>query len=143
MNKAILIGNLTADPDIKTTPNGTTYANFSVACQRKFKNKETGAYDADFIRCVAWDKTAEFVGKYFQKGSRIALEGRIQTRSYEDKDGQKRRSTEVVADSVEFAGSKQDRGAASGAAPKPAARAERHEDVFGEDWTPDSSELPF
>lgn len=105
MNKVILIGNLTKDPEHKTTPNGISVTTFTVAVQRRMKNAE-GKYDADFINIVAWRSTADFVAKYFEKGSRIGIVGNIQTRSYEDKHGEKRYITEVIADEVEFVGGK-------------------------------------
>ena len=100
MNKVILIGNLTKDPELTTTNNGIEVCKFTVAVQRKFKNKD-GEYEADFINCVAWRKTAEFVNQYFSKGKKIACVGSIQTRTYEAQDGGTRYVTEVVADEVE------------------------------------------
>jgi single-strand DNA-binding protein len=105
MNKAILVGNLTKDPEMRTTPNGVSVTSFTVAVQRRYKDAD-GNYQADFINCVAWRSTAEFVAKYFTKGSRIGVVGTIQTRTYDDQNGNKRYVTEVVADEVEFAGSK-------------------------------------
>ena len=106
MNKVILIGRLTRDPEAKTTQQGTPVTRFTVAVNRKFKNAD-GGYDADFINCVAWRGTAEFVSKYFTKGKQIAVVGSIQTRPYEV-EGQKRTATEVNADEVEFVGAKAD-----------------------------------
>lgn len=108
MNKAIITGCLTRDPEKRTTPNGVSVSTFTIAVKRRFKNVDSG-YDADFINCVAWRATADFVAKYFQKGSRIGVVGSIQTRSYDDKNGNKRYVTEVVADEVEFAGGKEKR----------------------------------
>lgn len=105
MNKAILVGNLTKDPEMRTTPNGVSVTSFTVAVQRRYKDAD-GNHQADFINCVAWRSTAEFVAKYFTKGSRIGVVGTIQTRTYDDQNGNKRYVTEVVADEVEFAGSK-------------------------------------
>ena len=105
MNKAILVGNLTKDPELKTTASGVSYANFTVACTRRFANQQ-GVREADFINCVAWRQQAEFVARYFTKGSRIGVEGTIQTRSYDAQDGTKRYVTEVVVDNVEFVGSR-------------------------------------
>lgn len=105
MNKAILVGNLTKDPEVRTTPNGVSVTSFTVAVQRRYKDAD-GNYQADFINCVAWRSTAEFVAKYFTKGSRIGVVGTIQTRTYDDQNGNKRYVTEVVADEVEFAESK-------------------------------------
>ena len=105
MNKAILVGNLTRDPETRTTPSGVSCTTFTVACQRRFANQQ-GVREADFINCVAWRQTADFVARYFTKGSRIGVEGTIQTRSYDAQDGSKRYVTEVVVDNVEFVGSK-------------------------------------
>lgn len=102
MNKVILIGRLTKDPEIRYTQNNTPVCNFTLAVDRRFsKDKQ-----ADFISCQAWQKTAEFISKYFQKGSMIAVVGRIQTRTWEDNEGKKRYITEVIVDEVYFAGSK-------------------------------------
>lgn len=105
MNKAILTGRLTKDPEHRTTPNGVSVATFTVAVNRRYKDEE-GKYPADFINCIAWRATADFISKYFQKGSGIGIVGSIQTRSYDDKNGNRRYVTEVVAEEVEFAGSK-------------------------------------
>ena len=103
MNKVILVGRLTKEPELRSTQSGKSVASFTVACDRKFKKE--GEQTADFINCVAWGSTAEFVSRYFSKGMRIALDGRIETRSWEQ-DGQKRYATEVIAEDVEFAQSK-------------------------------------
>lgn len=100
MNKVQLVGRITKDPEIKLTSNQTSYCNFTVAVDRRFKDKD-GQRQSDFINCVAWKQTADFINKYFHKGSRIGLCGSIQTRSYE-KDGQKVFITEVLVDEVEF-----------------------------------------
>ena len=105
MNKVILVGRLTRDPELRSTSSGFNTASFSVAVNRNFKNKE-GNYDADFINCVAFRNTADFVNKFFKKGSLISLDGRIQTRNYDAQDGTKRYVTEVVVDNVEFVGGK-------------------------------------
>ena len=119
MNKVVLLGRLTKDPEVRYTQgdNSMATARFSVAVNRKFKNAE-GNYDADFINCVAFSKSAEFVEKYFHKGDMIALVGRIQTGSYTNKDGQKVYTTDVVVDEVEFAGGKSNGGETQKAAPK-------------------------
>lgn len=100
MNQIILIGRITADPELRTTQSGVNMASFTVAVQRKYKNDQ-GRYDADFIRCVAWRQTADFLHQYATKGRKIALTGELQSRTY-DKDGQKRTLFEVVANSVEL-----------------------------------------
>ena len=104
MNKVILIGRITKDLEVKLTSNQTKYVNFTIAVDRKFKDAD-GNKQTDFINCVAWKQTADFVSKYFKKGSRIGVSGSIQTRSYE-KDGQKVFITEVIVDDAEFVESK-------------------------------------
>ena len=107
MNKVQLVGRLTRDPEIRYSQgeNATATARFSVAVNRRFKNSD-GNYDADFINCVAFGKSAEFVEKYFKKGMAIGLTGRIQTGSYTNKDGQKVYTTDVVVEETEFVESK-------------------------------------
>lgn len=104
-NKAILIGRLTADPELRQTPNGIAVCSFSIAVDRRFKGQD-GERQADFINIVAWRSTAEFVSRYFRKGDPIGIDGSIQTRNYEDKQGNKRTAVEVVADSAFFTGNK-------------------------------------
>lgn len=105
MNNVSLIGRLTRDPELKHTSSDVAVTTFTIAVDRRFKNAN-GDRQADFITCVAWRQQAEFVGKYFSKGSRIALIGSIQTRKWEDADGHNRTSTEVVVDNIEFVESK-------------------------------------
>ena len=104
MNSVQLIGRLTRDPEIRYTDGGASIARFGLAVDRRFK-QENGA-DADFINIVSFGKTAEFIEKYFHKGMKIALNGRIQTGSYTDKDGKKVYTTDIVAETVEFCESK-------------------------------------
>ncbi len=104
MNKAILIGRLTKDPELTYTNSNTSVCRFTVAVDRRFKSEHQPT--ADFIPVVAWRQTAEFVSKYFTKGSRIALIGQIQTRTWDDTEGKKHYVTEVIADEVEFCESK-------------------------------------
>lgn len=101
LNAVIIMGRLTADPELRKTQNGTAVSSFTVAVERRFQREQT-----DFINVVAWKQTAEFVEKYFHKGDMIALRGSIQQRNYEDKNGNKRAAVEVVADEVSFCGSK-------------------------------------
>lgn len=108
MNKVILVGNLARDPEMRTTQSGIACCNFTVAVNRKYSNQQTGQREADFINCVAWRQTAEFVQKYFSKGNKIGLSGSLQTRSYDARDGSKRYATEVLVDDVEFVVSKSD-----------------------------------
>ena len=105
MNKAILIGRLTKDPELRTTPTGRNVCQFSVAVSRNFTNAN-GEREADFINCVVWDKQAENLVKYQKKGNQIAVEGRIQTRNYVDKDGKKVYVTEILASNISFLDSK-------------------------------------
>lgn len=105
MNLVVLLGNLARDPELRTTGGGTPVARFTVACTRRFKN-QNGEQEADFIDCVAWRQQAEFVSKYFRKGQKICLEGSIRTRSYDDKQGQRRYVTEVQCEHIEFASSR-------------------------------------
>ena len=102
-NRAILIGRLTIDPELKQTPSGTYLVNFPLAVDRRFKSQD-GERKADFITIVCWRQAAEFVCKYFHKGDSIGIEGSIQTRNYDDKQGNKRTAVEVVAERVFFAG---------------------------------------
>ena len=104
MNKTILMGRLTADPELKMTPNSVNTTRFNIAVQRNYKNKEDG-YDADFISCVAWRERAEFICKYFKKGDMICICGRIETRSWES-DGVKKFATDVIVEEAGFCGSK-------------------------------------
>ena len=103
INTAVIMGRLTADPELKTTASGLSVLSFSVAVERNYQ-KEGEEKAVDFINVVAWRKTAEFVSKYFHKGSMIAVEGSIQTRKYEDKDGNKRTAVEILANTVSFCG---------------------------------------
>lgn len=105
MNKVILMGRLTKDVEMRQTPNGVSLARFSIAVTRRFKNSN-GEYDADFINCIAWRKTGEFIARYFQKGSMMAVVGSIQTRSWDGNDGKKQYATEVIVDEAYFTGSK-------------------------------------
>lgn len=113
-NLVVLTGRLTADPELKTTPNGISVTSFSIAVSRRYRSGETA--ETDFINIVAWRQSAEFVCKYFTKGSMIGIEGSIQTRKYTDKNGNNRTAFEVVANNVQFVESKRD-AAAPGAEP--------------------------
>lgn len=107
LNNAVIMGRLVADPELRTTGSGVSVTSFTVAVDRRFANKDEEK-QADFIDVIAWRQTADFVCKYFRKGSMIAVQGYIQTRMYEDKDGNKRKAVEIVADNVSFCGSKSD-----------------------------------
>lgn len=132
MNKVIITGRLTKDIEVKTTSNDKEYCSFTIAVDRRFKDAD-GNRQADFISCTAWNKTAEFLGKYFHKGSRIGICGSIQTRSYE-KDGQKVFVTEVLVEETEFLDSKTD------FQPQPQPKAQVQEQVVE---TESIGKLPF
>jgi single-strand DNA-binding protein len=102
MNKWIGIGNLTKEPEVKNTASGVTVCKFTLAVTRRFKDAN-GERQTDFINCIAWRQTATFISSYFHKGSKIAVVGSIQTRSYEDNSGKKQYVTEIVVDEAEFA----------------------------------------
>lgn len=104
MNRVVLLGRLTKDPELRYTQNNTPVCAFTLAVDRKFSKDD----EADFIPIVTWQKTAEFCSKYFTKGRKVAVSGRLQTRNWEDNDGKKHWVTEVIADEVDFADSKKD-----------------------------------
>ena len=126
LNEVILMGRLTRDPDVRMAQNGTTAANFALACERDYapqgQDRET-----DFFDIVAFGKTADFAGQYFAKGQLVAVKGRLQQRDWTDKQGNKRRTTEILADRCYFAEKRQDRDASSG----------------GFQQMPDSTPVPF
>lgn len=111
LNKIILMGRLTKNPELRRTQSGTAVASFALAVDRDFK-AQNGEKETDFIDIVAWRSTAEFVSKYFTKGRMAVVEGRLQIRDWTDKDGSKRRSAEVIADNVYFGDSKKESGSA-------------------------------
>ena len=108
LNHIVIMGRLTRDPELRRTGSGIAVASFSVAVDRDFGKSENGEKETDFIDCVAWRQTGEFVSKYFTKGSMIVVSGRLQVRSWTDKDGNKRRTAEVVADNCYFGDSKRE-----------------------------------
>ena len=112
MNQVNLLGRLTADPELRQTQSGIASCHFTIAVNRKFKNKETNEYEADFITCVAWRQTAEFVSRYFSKGSMIAVSGSLRTGKYQDKNHSDvtHYTTDVYVDNVEFTGEKKQQG---------------------------------
>jgi single-strand DNA-binding protein len=116
-NKVILGGRLTADPELKTTPSGAVVTSFSIAVNRRFGGKNGEEPQADFINVTAWRTTAEFITRYFRKGSSICVVGSIQTRSWTDQNGNKRYATDVVADEAMFVDAKNEGPAAHQAAP--------------------------
>ena len=129
MNKVILIGNLASDPEAHTTQSGISQSAFRIAVQRRYSNRD-GVREADFFPVVAWRQTADFCNKYLTKGRKVAVEGSIQTRSYDAQDGSKRWVTEVIADSVEALTKAED-------SPKEASKPGDFVEVD------DDSELPF
>ena len=108
LNHIVIMGRLTRDPELRRTGSGVAVASFTVAVDRDFGNRDNGERETDFIDCVAWRQTGEFVSKYFTKGRMAVVSGRLQIRNWTDKDGNKRRSAEVVADNVYFGDSKRD-----------------------------------
>lgn len=140
LNKSFLMGRLTRDPELKRTGNGTAVVSFSLAVDRDGKSKD-GEKKTDFIDIVAWRHTAEFVSKYFTKGRMAVVEGRIQVRDYTDRDGNKRKAVEVVADNVYFGDSKKPEGGSyqpGGPAPDFSAPGGGSSELEGDD-----GELPF
>lgn len=109
LNHITLMGRLTRDPELRSTTSGTPVASFTLAVDRDYSSRDSGERQTDFIDIVAWRQTGEFVSKYFQKGSMAVVTGRLQIRDWTDRDGNKRRSAEVVADNVYFGESKRSR----------------------------------
>lgn len=107
LNSISIMGRLSYDPQLRRTASGKAVASFSVACERDFKNQQTGEKEVDFIECVAWGGTAEMVEKYFHKGQMAVATGRLQLRDWTDKNGQKRRTAEILVNSIYFCGSKE------------------------------------
>ena len=142
LNHITLMGRLTRDPELRKTTTNKSVASFSLAVERDAKNKDTGARETDFIDIVAWNKTGEFVAQYCAKGSLVAVDGCLQLRDWTDKDGNKRRTAEVIANNVYFAESKKAEAGTSEASNGPVAVAEpdaaQLNDEDGED-----GELPF
>lgn len=145
LNKCFFQGRLVKDPELRHTQSGTAVASFSLAVDRDFKDKATGEKVTDFIDCVAWRSTAEFVSRYFAKGSMAVVVGALQIRSWDDKDGNKRRTAEVVAESVYFAGQKPSAQNSQGqdASKDPLDQFEKDAaPILDSDYS-DDSELPF
>lgn len=144
MNKAFLIGNLTRDPEVRTTNSGVSVCTFTLAINRRFANQQ-GVREADFINIVTWRQLADLCGRYLAKGRKCAVVGSIQTRTYDAQDGSKRYITEVVADEVEFLSGAQDgaRPARTDDIPLPPEPAENAQMRSGEMQEVDDDELPF
>jgi len=113
LNTAIIMGRLTADPELKSTGSGISVCSFTVAVDRRFKGQNEER-QTDFIRCVVWRQSADFLARYFKKGSMVAVTGSIQVRNYEDKNGNKREAVELVADQISFTGERPQGGNAGG-----------------------------
>ena len=133
LNKVFMQGRLVADPELRHTPNGVAVASFRIAVDRDFKDK-SGERQADFVNVIAWRATGEFVSKFFSKGRMAIVEGKLQSRNYEDKDGNKRYALEVVADNVYFGDSKRDQ--------EPEKEPEYQPPQFTE-YQDDDGDLPF
>ena len=123
LNHIVIMGRLTRDPELRRTGSGVAVTSFTVAVDRDFGNRESGERETDFIDCVAWRQTGEFVSKYFAKGRMAVVSGRLQIRNWTDKEGNKRRTAEVIADNVYFGDSKRDGDSANSFAAAPAAPA--------------------
>ena len=147
LNRIILMGRLTRDPELRHTQTGTAVASFSLAVDRDFRNRDSGEKGVDFIDVVAWRNTAEFVSKYFTKGRMAVVEGRLQIRDWTDREGGKCRSAEVVADNIYFGDSKRDGETGGASFSRPAAPADYGMPPVGGDQfaelADDDGELPF
>lgn len=153
MNKVFLIGNLTKDPEMRSTQSGVPVCNFTIAVNRRFRNPQTGQQETDFLNVVAWRQLAELCGTYLAKGRKVAVTGSIQARTYEAKDGSKRTAWDIVADEVEFLAPQNQQsstpsapGAYTTAASKDSGTAyapQPHNDFGGGFTQVDDEELPF
>ena len=142
INMVALMGRLTYEPELISTPNGVSVLRFQVACDRSYQTKGQER-QADFIDCVAWRKTAEFISRYFHKGSMIAVEGTIQTSNYTDKNGNNRKQIEVLANNVSFCGSKNESGGSMDIEPESAAKYSSTDNSDFEEIVDDDDDLPF
>ncbi len=138
-NLVVLTGRLTADPELKTTSNGTSVVSFSIAVDRRYRTGEER--QTDFINIVAWRSSAEFISKYFKKGSLIGIEGSIQTRRYVDKNGNNRTAFEIVANNVQFVESKRDGAPSMGSEPATFSNADAND--FADLGDAQDDDLPF
>lgn len=142
LNHIVVMGRLVRDPELRHTDSGVAVASFSLAVDRDFAPKDGGERETDFIDCVAWRQTGEFVSKHFTKGRMAVVSGRLQMRSWTDKDGNKRRTAEIVADNVYFGDSKKDGEDTASSAPKTTAAAPAYS-VPAATNDSDDSGLPF
>lgn len=136
LNKIFIMGRLTKNPELRRTNSGTAVTSFTLAVDRDFKNAD-GTKETDFVDCVAWRSTAEFAAKYFTKGRMAVVEGKLQIRDWQDKDGNKRRNAEVIADNLYFGDSRSDNGGHQAAKTPVDVDAEDFEEVE------DDTDLPF
>ena len=155
MNKVFLIGNLTKDPEMRSTQSGVAVCNFSIAVNRRFRNAQTGQQETDFLNVIAWRQLAELCSKYLAKGRKVAVAGSIQTRTYEAKDGSKRSAFDIVADEVEFLSANQNGGEHGAQSASDAYTTAAHKESGGTAYAPqphndfggytqvDDEELPF
>lgn len=141
INMVALMGRLTYSPELKSTPNGLSVIRFQIAVDRSYQAKGQER-QADFIDCVAWRQTAEFISRYFHKGSMIAIEGTIQTSNYTDKNGNNRKQIEVLANNVSFCGSKNESGSMD-IEPESAAKYSSTDNSDFEEIVNDDDDLPF
>ena len=145
LNQISVQGRLARDPELRRTNSGKAVISFTLACDRDFKNQQTGEKEVDFIECVAWGGTAEMVEKYFHKGQMAVATGRLQLRDWTDKNGQKRRTAEILVNSVYFCGSKENGSQANSGADNgystPAYQSPAHAANFAE--LEDDAQLPF
>jgi len=136
MNQIVIMGRMTRDPELRQTPNGVSVTSFTLAVERRFTPRDGEEKQVDFIDVVAWRNTGEFAAKYFTKGQMAAVTGRLQLRDWNDKEGNKRRSAEVIADNIYFTESKKSRETALGTT-------EQKEDSYFTELDIDDEELPF
>lgn len=138
LNHITVMGRLTHDPEMRKTPSGVSVVNFTVAVDRDIKNKETGERETDFLDVVAWRYTADYMSKYCTKGSQVVVDGRLQIRSWTDKDGNKRKNAEIQADSIYITGKKNEDAGHNENASAPAAQT-----APAADDNEDEGDLPF
>lgn len=142
INSVVIMGRLTYDPELRSTQSGVSVVRFTVACDRSYQ-KSGEERKADFIDVTAWRQTAEFISRYFHKGSMIAVEGSIQTDNYTDRDGNKRKSFQIVANNVSFCGSKAESGVNTEHGEQPASGYSSADNSDFEEIVDDDNDLPF
>lgn len=142
INSVVIMGRLTYDPELRSTQSGVSVVRFTVACDRSYQ-KSGEERKADFIDVTAWRQTAEFISRYFHKGSMIAVEGSIQTDNYTDRDGNKRKSFQIVANNVSFCGSKAENGVNTEHGEQPASGYSSADNSDFEEIVDDDDDLPF